>query len=77
MRLLADFDPGTLTAFYIVLLSGAIVAVCLLGAALMFVLKQAVAARSLAILGGGVFCLGVFAVLLDFVLVKVLHWHVL
>ena len=75
--MLADFDPGTLTGFYIVFFSGGIVALCLLGALVLFLAKQGGAARTLATVAGGVFCLAVFGVLLDIFLVKVLHWHVL
>lgn len=77
MPIFADFDPGTLTGFYIVFLSGVSIGLFLLGSVVMLIVKQAGAARGFAIAAGIVLCLGIAGVLLDIFLVKVLHWQVL
>ena len=56
---LADYDAGTLTGLYILLLSGLGVALCLIFAGVMWLLKQRRAVRGALIAAGVVFGLAI------------------
>jgi hypothetical protein len=75
--MIADFDPGTLTGFYIILLAGVLVAFCLVCAAVMLLARNSRAARAWAKVAGVVLALAAAGVILDICLVRVLHLHVL
>jgi len=57
--MLADYDPGTLTGFYILLLSGLGATLCLIFAGVMMLLKNWRAVRGWLIAAGVVFGLAI------------------
>ena len=64
--ILADFDPGTLTGFFIVVIFSSLVAICLIAALVTYLLRQRENARGLlvaagicALVGFGLVCVAV------------------
>jgi hypothetical protein len=71
--MLADYDPGTLTGFYIVLLSGLGVVFCLGLAGVTALFKERGVARGFLIAAGVIFGLGILLCCLSVALGKTLH----
>jgi hypothetical protein len=69
----ADYDPGTLTASYIILLCGIGVVVCLVLAGGMALCKDRPAAQRFLIAAGIVACVALLLALLAVVFAKRLH----
>jgi len=68
--MLADYDPGTLTGFYLVLLSGVGVVFCLVLAGVTALLKERRVARGFLIAAGVVFGVGILLCFLSVALGK-------
>jgi len=69
----ADYDPGTLTGFYVLLLGGIGVAICLALAGVMALFKERRVARGFLIAAGGVFGLAIVLVCLAIAFGKTFH----
>ncbi len=62
--IIADYDPGTLTGFYVVLLTAAVVLICLAVSGILFCLKFRRTAIASVILAGIGLLIGVIAAFL-------------
>ena len=71
--MLADYGPGTLTGFYIAVLGGVVIVVCLLFAGLAAWFKEKRIARRSLMTAGGVFGASVVLVCLCIAFGKTLH----
>jgi len=68
--MLADYDPGTLTGFYIICLAGMVVVFCLVGAGVSALMKSSKAARRWMIAAGVCIALAVLVVVAEICLAK-------
>ena len=71
--ILADFDPGTLTGFFIALLFGVVFGGCLIFAGVMSLMKKQKIARELLTAAGICFAIGAVLLFLALSLGKELH----
>jgi hypothetical protein len=71
--MLADYDPGTLTGLYVLLLAGLGVGFCLVLAAVLALGKERRAARGFLIAAGAVACVAILLVCLAVALGKRFH----
>ena len=71
--MLADYDPGYLTGFYILFLTAVVIIICFLGAAAMLLMKKTRAFRKWMIAAGICFALGTLLFLLAITYGKTVH----
>ena len=71
--ILSDFDPGTLTGFFIVMLFGLVVMGCLVAAGVAFWAKKQQAVRGLLTASGISFAIGVLLFILALSFGKTFH----
>jgi hypothetical protein len=71
--IVADFVPGGLTAYFVILLSSLLVGIGLVGAAIMFLVRKRDAARALLKIAGVAFGCGLLLVFLATIFGRVLN----